>query len=288
MNFEYSVLLPVRFDESVNYLSEAFYSIKAQTLPPKSIILVIDGCATAPLANFLTQLSDDPTVHIIHIPKSDNLGAVLNIGLQYIDTPFVMRMDSDDISLPQRAAVAKEIFDLSENTAVVGAQIEEFSDTSARRSSRRVPCRHDDIAKTARFRNPMNHVSVVFRYDAVKNAGGYPEIPGFEDYCLWIRLIQNGHELKNSEETTVYVRWVDAVRYRRGGLKYFKNTLLAQRYLLEHKTISRIQMILNIFVRFIGSVLITAGLRSAIYRKFLRVRASDCVPKEQNQPSNPH
>lgn len=268
---EYSVLLPVRFDESPDHLDAALKSVLGQTVPAKEIIVIIDGDPSEALMRLTDAYSDRSEIRTVVIPKKQSLGAVLNVGLTYVDTPLIMRMDSDDISLPYRAEILLGMFassDDRESPAAVGTQIEEFSE-DGEGAVRCVPLAHAEIVKTAKHRNPMNHVTVMLRADALRAVGGYPEIPGFEDYCLWGRLIAAGYRLENHCNITVRVR-TDGFCRRRGGIQYFKHTIEAERYLHRLGIVSSAAKAVNLVSRFVLEVMAPPSLRGLIYRRFLR------------------
>ena len=40
-------------------------------------------------------------------------------------------------------------------------------------------------------RNPINHVTVMFKKDSILEVGNYENLPYFEDYYLWCKLIKS-------------------------------------------------------------------------------------------------
>ena len=55
-------------------------------------------------------------------------------------------------------------------------------------------------------------------FAAVREVGGYEEVPGAEDYALWMRLLVRGDRLGNLPEPLVVYRAGAAAWDRRGGL----------------------------------------------------------------------
>jgi hypothetical protein len=66
----------------------------------------------------------------------------------------------------------------------------------------------------------MNHPTVMFRKSAALMAGDYRDMPGFEDYDLWLRMIRQGARLGNLGEILVYMRTSGEFYRRRGGVGY--------------------------------------------------------------------
>ena len=74
-------------------------------------------------------------------------------------------------------------------------------------------------ARRARFRDPFNHPTVVYRRQAVQAAGGYQDLALMEDYLLFARMLAAGAEPANVAEPLVYYRIGAGAYARRGGLR---------------------------------------------------------------------
>ncbi|ACQ79429.1 glycosyl transferase family 2 [Beutenbergia cavernae DSM 12333] len=218
----FSVLLPVYAGDDAAALRRAFDSAtREQELPPDEVVLVQDGPVPAALAAQLAELtaSDDVAVRLVVLPRNVRLAAALQAGLAQSRHEIVARVDADDVSLPSRFArqvplVADEGYD------VVGSAMREFDADDAAPSVGRVRdvvTEPDEIARAARFRNPLNHPTVVFRRSAVLAVGGYTDLPYMEDYWLWVRMLRAGARVTNVAEPLVLYR-TDGVFARRGGI----------------------------------------------------------------------
>ena len=224
MNF--SVLLSVYSKEKAAYLQEALFSIEKQTLKPDEIILVKDGPLTeeldAAIAHFI-EYSYIPYT-IIPLERNVGLGEALNRGLFVCSYEWVVRMDADDIALPDRFEKQFAYLEKYPDTDILGGWICEFDcDAAQCDRERRVPSSHDEIVHFAKYRNPLNHMTVVFRKEAVLDAGGYKPMNGFEDYYLWMRMLQKGKRFANLPEVLVKVRAGRDLIRRRQGWQYAKS-----------------------------------------------------------------
>ena len=66
----------------------------------------------------------------------------------------------------------------------------------------------------------------MFKKSAVERAGGYQEkYHLFEDYYLWIRMLQNGCNAQNLPDVLLYMRTSTDMYLRRGGTAYAKAML---------------------------------------------------------------
>ena len=75
----------------------------------------------------------------------------------------------------------------------------------------------------ARQRNPVNHVTVMFRKTDVLAVGGYRDFPTYEDYDLWIRMIRASFLIFNLSSELVFVRAGNDMANGRRGFQYLKN-----------------------------------------------------------------
>ena len=160
----FSVLISVYQREKPQYLEQALESLLEQTLLPTEVVIVEDGPLTdglyAVIEAFKTRFA--ATVSVV-LPRNVGLGLALNHGLKECHYPIVARMDSDDICKPRRFEKQLEILRTHKEIDVVGSWIDEFLGTKENIiSTRKVPETHQEILHFARYRNPMNHPTVMF------------------------------------------------------------------------------------------------------------------------------
>ena len=143
-------------------------SLAAQTLPPNEIVLVYDGGLPESLEAVVASFSGSLPLKIVRLPQNVGLGRALNAGLQACAHEWVCRMDTDDICHHERFARQLAFVAAHSELDVCGSQIDEFEHTPADAAhSRRVPCEHGEIARFAKSRNPINHMTVCYRKSAV-------------------------------------------------------------------------------------------------------------------------
>ena len=109
----------------------------------------------------------------------------------------------------------------------------------------------------------------MFRKDAVIAAGSYQHFPLFEDYYLWIRMLLNGAQFYNIQESLLYFRLSPDMFKRRGGWKYAQDEFKFQCKLLSLGFIGYFQFMKNASIRFV-SRMIPNEVRGLLYKKILR------------------
>lgn len=226
---KYSVLMSVYSKEKPEYLLQSMESIWAQTVPTDDFILVCDGPLTDELDAIVKQEQSNHfyELRVIRLKESAGLGKALAEGLKHCKYNIVARMDSDDISLPERCEKELECFQRMPELDIVSGTVIEFKDTPENKVGRRqVPKNQKDIIAFSRKRNPFNHPAVMFNKIAVLNAGSYNEdFHLFEDYYLWIRMLRSGSHAYNIQDPVLLMRTSGDLYFRRGGSKYAKDLI---------------------------------------------------------------
>lgn len=267
----FSVLISVYYKELPSNLIDCLDSVFRQSFLPQEVILVKDGTLTKDLDSIIEFYSlKTDLLKIISLPRNVGLGNALNEGLKYCSFDLVARMDSDDISKYDRFEKQIKIFQTYPNIDLVGSWINEFEgNISNVISTRKLPEIQDDIYRFAKKRCPVNHPVVMFKKQSVLNVGGYIHFPLFEDYYLWVRMLLNGSQFYNCQESLLYFRLSSDMYKRRGGFVYACNEIKLQLCFFDLGFISVVELIRNILIRFILRLL-PNKLRAFLYKKLLR------------------
>ena len=153
---------------------------------------------------------------------------------------------------------------------VLGSWISEFEgNPNSVYAYRELPIKHKDLFHFAKKRNPLNHMTVMYRRQAVINAGNYHPIIGFEDYYLWARMFIKGAKFANLPEYLVKARAGKSLMNRRGGLQYCINEIYLQQKFLNLGFINKIDLTRNICMR-LPVFLMPNIVRQLVYKYFLR------------------
>ncbi len=267
---QFSLLLPYYRRDDPKFFLRAFRStVTAQTLKPTQVVLVQDGDVPAALAKAVEEsaAASPIPVDIVRLPTNRGLAAALEEGLTACRFEIVARMDADDISLPHR--FERQLPLLESGLDLVGAGMLEFEDEVGTVVGRRVPpVGQENIARYARFHDPFNHPTVVYRRQAVAAAGGYRDLGLMEDYYLFARMIHSGAKVGNLAEPLVMYRVSSGAYARRGGLNQLKAEMTLQREFRRSGFTTRSQFARNVTVRG-GYRLVPESLRRVAYRSLI-------------------
>ena len=268
----YSVLMSVYYKEKPDFLYDSMNSIWNQTTKTDNFVLVCDGPLTEALDNVIEKMkSQHPnTLQVVRLEENKGLGNALNIGMKHCKHILVARMDSDDISRTDRCEKQLSLFIKKPEISICSGIVEEFTVTTDKIESRRVPPESQDkILLFAKKRNPFNHPCVMFRKDTVDSVGGYKDFYLLEDYYLWIRMLQNGYVGYNLQEPLLWMRAGNELYKRRSGLKYFKSQKALFRYMRDSGFITNSQYLTTIMTRFVSSLL-PNRIRKTLFKLLLR------------------
>lgn len=271
---KFSVLMSVYGGERPEFLRQSLQSLAVQTVPASEIVIVRDGALGGELKSALTSYSSVLPIASVELKERAGLGPALSAGLASCSNEVVARMDSDDICLPFRFETQLAFLEQNPRVAAVGTAIGEFIDDPNRVVAiRRLPRSGRRLKKFAKFRNPLNHMTVMFRKSAVLAAGGYRHFPGLEDYDLWVRMLAQGMEIDNIPEILVLARCGPGMARRRGGVRYVQNEVRLYRQFLDLGFISVPEFAMSLLVRIPVRVL-PGQLRPALYRTLLRQKGN--------------
>lgn len=217
--------MSVYYKEKPEYLMRSLKSIwDEQVSKPFQIVLVEDGVLTEELycviKEWKSRLSEK--LKIVTIDKNIGLALALNEGLKHCECDIIARMDSDDISHPNRFEVQVDFMN-KKNVDVLGSWVYEFDDNEGCvRLHNSMPEHNNDIVDYAKKRNPIYHPSVMFKKKSVLEVGGYKNMLWFEDYFLWVRMMNNGSLFYNITQPLISVRSGVGLIKRRRGIEYAK------------------------------------------------------------------
>jgi hypothetical protein len=181
----------------------------------------------------------------------------------------VARADADDLNLPHRFETQARALVLAPHLDILGSAILEVDREEAPLAIRRLPSEPLKIRRFLMTRNPFNHMTVVFRHQAVVQAGGYPGIHLKEDYGLWCRLAAQGASMGNLPDILVKATAGRDMYRRRGGWKYAKAEVDLQRFMVDLRLKSSFAAVIDGALR-ATVFLLPAFLRGGIYKTFLR------------------
>jgi len=265
---KFDVLLPVYIGDTIEKFSGAIESIKENSVYPENLIITIDGAIKNDIAGFLEKLDLKNIKVIKHkIDNNTGLANALNQGLLLCQNEIVFRCDADDFNLSKRFEIQMRSL-LDQKLDILGSYILEVDPIDGSENLKKVPIKEEKIRRYSLYRNPLNHMSVVFKKTPIIELGGYPTIKFKEDYGLWIKCIHKGLKIGNVDKVLVKASAGLSMVKRRKGFESMVSEylLLKLRISLGQKVTPLIAyaFLVRLFILFLP-----IGLLKKVY-KFLR------------------
>lgn len=196
-----SVLMPVYNTEEV-FLREAIESILSQTFKDFEFLIINDG-STNNAEEIILSYKDE---RIKYIKNEFNIGLIktLNKGLELVQGEYIARMDSDDISLPERFEKQVKYLDKNPEIQVLGTWFKYFP---GNRIVQTATTPKDIKEKMLVSSNEIGHPTAMIRNSVLKKFNAkYDENALYvEDYALWLSLIDKV-KFANIGEVLLYYR----------------------------------------------------------------------------------
>ena len=271
---EFSVCTSIYKNDRPDFVKVALDSMLVnQSVRPDDIVLVQDGPVPGELQQVLQEYEAQypDVMNIIRLEKNGGLGNALKLGVENAKYDICARMDSDDICLPDRFEKQLAYLEAHPEVDIVGGQMTEFIETPDNIIGRRnVPLTNEDIYQYMKSRCALNHVTVMFRKEAVLKVGNYQDWFWNEDYYLWVRMMKAGCKFANIPDVAVNVRSGADQYARRGGKKYFNSEIGIKKLMLKEGMITKSQFIINYIERFIIQLMLPNSIRGWVFRTFAR------------------
>lgn len=268
---KYSVLTTVYKKEKPLFLRQSIDSMLNQTIPPSEYVVVKDGPLTEELNNILQEYSSsNPIFKIVSLEVNSGLGVACIEGLEACTNDYVARLDSDDISLPNRCELQLKELENDQDLAVVGSDIYEFDDNpNVIKAIKKMPSEPDDIYKFGKKRNPFNHSTVMMRKSIVQSKGGYSPMRRSQDLELFTRLLYKGCKCRNIPQPLVLFRTGDARVKRKKNWTNLKHDIKVYKRNYKENYISLMEFLYVVVRQFIF-YLMPKGMASYLYTKIYR------------------
>ena len=173
---------------SNEYLKASIESCLNQTYQDFELIIVLNGPNRDEIEEIICGWFPDHQKIRIYKTEIRHLIFSLNLGLNFARGKYIARMDSDDISSPDRLKIQSNFLDKNPMISVLGSAYNLIDSNGLYLTTVENPIDNASIRSALSYKNPINHPSVMVRRYVLLNAGGYNGGLHAEDYDLWCRL----------------------------------------------------------------------------------------------------
>jgi glycosyltransferase involved in cell wall biosynthesis len=197
------------------YLRASIESILSQACQDFEFLIIDDGSTDSSPQILAEYARRDSRVRILS-HENKGLTKSLNEGLREVRGKYLARMDSDDISLPQRFERQVKFLDQHPDHVMVGSRCMLIDPAGYPiREKRDIVMDHEQIDQALlKMSWPVVHPAVMMRTDALRSIGGYDERFGTnQDHDLFLRLAEVGKLANLSEVLLFYRQHFDSVGF---------------------------------------------------------------------------
>lgn len=239
-----SVLMPAY--NAQRFLKEAIESVLQQSYRDFELVIINDGSTDNTLCIAEHYAQRDARIKII-THGNIGMGASLNSALADLDTEWIVRMDADDIMLPNRLERQVDFVEQNPDIAVGSSYvylIDEKSNVIGKSTSQLIT--REIVASQILLNEPIgfHHPAVIARRRVILEVGGYrPEFWPADDIDLWNRITEKGYTVLVQPEFLLKYRIhaasvsVAGARKARQKVAWLKSCMAARRGGLEEPTL---------------------------------------------------
>lgn len=160
---------------SDRYLQKSIESILSQSLTNFEFIIVDDGSSDNSLKIIKKYIKKDKRIVLIQNPVNIGTTKSLNKGLFIAKGKYIVRMDADDWSYPDRFKKQYEYMEKNIEIGVSGGVVDVCNEDMKIMYTRKYPLTNNDIRKIIFLYSPFAHSATIWNTEKMKNVGGYNE-----------------------------------------------------------------------------------------------------------------
>lgn len=240
-----AVIMSIYHKDSVDWTRLAIESILAQEYEEFKLFIIVDGCISDDMNTLISSYQHNEFIDIRF--RDENLGLAISLN-ELIDIvidigsfDYIARMDSDDISRPERFRKQTEFLEKHADINVLGGYCHEFGADFAL-PIKKVPINHCELIDYSIRRCPFIHPTVMFRSCVFNDGVRYPTHTRLtEDLALWLELLARGQKFANIPEVVLDYRINELTLKRRSGVKKALSEMALRRHymnLLNRNTVA--------------------------------------------------
>lgn len=220
----FGIIMPVYFGDCLEDVESTLSHVAKCTFD--EVLVVRDGPVSEKIEMFLRQMENISSVRIIRLENNVGLGAALKVAVTSMTANFFFRIDAGDYLIVDEIEKTKELAVKGDFDLIGGQMGEFFTNPNEIERVRYVPISLNRIGSFAKRRNPFNHITICAKRSAVLKAGNYrADTRSFEDYSLWISMLQKKMNLHNRSTVLAVTKLGDNFVGRRTGWLYAKQEL---------------------------------------------------------------
>ena len=199
-----TVIMPVY--NASKYLDKSIQSILNQTYKDFKFIILNDGSTDNSL-DIIKKYSDtDSRIELVDKPNS-GAASSFNYGLKICNSKYIARMDSDDISMPDRLHVQINYLEKYKNIDVLGSAIKTIDENDNELKSIFFPDNYSDIIDRMDLTSPIANPSAMIKKSVFEDIGDLDtNTDPADDYDFLVKAVVNKKIITNINQILLKYR----------------------------------------------------------------------------------
>lgn len=203
-------------------LRNSIQSILDQTYTNFEFIIINDG--SSKLIHEIAHEVNDPRIKVFDNEKNMGLPYSLNRAIDISKNEYILRMDTDDIALPNRVETMIKYMNQNPEYSVVGGSVILYDDEK----SYGTIINDIEVDKNVLMKRIVPiHPTVIMKKSHILEVGGYPQYNRSEDLALWCELLLANHKIRIIPAIVLKYHLSDA-DYKKRTIKTRKDELVVR------------------------------------------------------------
>ncbi|OGE64932.1 hypothetical protein A3I48_03150 [Candidatus Daviesbacteria bacterium RIFCSPLOWO2_02_FULL_36_7] len=258
-----SVIMPVY--NSDQYVSSSITSILNQSYSNFEFIIIDDASKDETFNKLLEFKKKDKRIILVKNKKNEGVTKSLNRALKIARGKYIIRMDADDWSYPNRFKLQVELMEKNPDVVVSGSNVEICDSKLKIKNLRKYHLENTAIRKHIFRYSPFAHPSTIWIAKVIKQCLYNEVIMVSQDYELYFRIGKIG-KFMNLDKPLLKLRMHDdSVSVSRSDLQWKTTVLLRFNAVLMHGyEMSKFDKLYN-FLQEIGIGLLPTKMRFILF-----------------------
>lgn len=191
------------------YLSQAIESMLSQTFEHFEFLIINDGSTDR--SDEIIRSYNDPRIRYIKNDLNKRISSALNQGIHLAKGKYIARMDSDDISLPNRLEKQLNYMEANPSVDAVFSCIKvmnKFGKIQSQNYGYKGAKTNNEIHSLLPKTNCLPHPTAFIKTEILKEYLYRPNIKS-EDWDLWLRMISDNRKIERLEAPLLHYRMHD-------------------------------------------------------------------------------
>ncbi|BCX13527.1 MAG: hypothetical protein KatS3mg085_059 [Candidatus Dojkabacteria bacterium] len=192
------------------YNSQAFLRDSIESILKQSFkefeFLIVDDNSSDDSYKIIKTFTDE-RLKIFKRDKNHGLTANLNYLIQKSNSPYIARMDADDIAEPDRLKIQYEYLKSNPEVSLIGTKAKIINEQNKILGEINVPNSFEQILSKIFIQNVFVHPTLMFTKDSILKVGMYDEnFKKAQDYHLILKYLAHNLILKNLDQELLLYR----------------------------------------------------------------------------------